>query len=337
MKRSTLAVAVLLLAGRLCAEVITVATVNVWSGLDYRGVFAVGEYEDRATRDFRFNLLTRELSTAAPDVIALQEANPLPAYAQQISDALGLTPVWAVRQAGVRIGPVGLPANLREGSVILADASREPVRAGTRQLSGPGAGDSASFQLSGGSHLLAARMTVADRPVYVLTTRWTPSPQADRGRLLELVDAYDGGQLAGAEFAGRVTDAVAGRERRLAEARETLVYANALAGEEPVILLGSFYALPDSPEIALLRDAGFVDVWRSVGRSDGFTRDGRTNANLSAHGLAGADERVRYDYIFVRGAGIAPRSARLILDRPTFGVHPSSHYGVLAELRVDPR
>ena len=186
-------------------------------------------------------------------------------------------------------------------------------------------------------HLLAARMTVADRPVYVLTTRWTPSPQADRGRLLELVDAYDGGQLAGAEFAGRVTDAVAGRERRLAEARETLVYANALAGEEPVILLGSFYALPDSPEIALLRDAGFVDVWRSVGRSDGFTRDGRTNANLSAHGLAAVDERARYDYIFVRGAGIAPRSARLILDRPTFGVHPSAHYGVLADIRVDPR
>jgi endonuclease/exonuclease/phosphatase family metal-dependent hydrolase len=100
--------------------------------------------------------------------------------------------------------------------------------------------------------------------------------------------------------------------------------------------MGSFHARPDSEEIALLREAGFVDVWQAVGRGAGVTYDPRVNTNILDNDLSASSEPARVDYIFIRGADIYARSARLVFDRSTYGVFPSDHYGIYAELRVDP-
>lgn len=340
MRRLTFACAVLALLGvaaTAAAENITVATVNVWSGLTYKGAFSVGTYEDRATRAFRFDLLSDGLASLEPDVVAVQEANPLPDYADRLGAELGYDAVYDVRQGGVRIGPVGLPVNLREGEAILAPPGRSLTLAAVKQLAGPGAGNVAAFQLGTGSQVLAAQLQAEGRTVHVFTTRWTPSPQASRERLVELVDRYDESDIDGKELTRLMERAVEGSERRRREARETVVFINELAGSEPVILAGSLYALPDSDEIQVLRDAGFLDVWSVVGRGAGTTWDAATNANIIEHGLAAAGgERARYDYVFIRGEGIVARSVSVILSRPTYGVHPSDHYGLLAEIRIDP-
>ena len=325
-------------AGGLAAETITVATVNAWSGLTYQGLLGVGEYEDTATRSFRFDLLANGLLELRPDVVALQEANPLPWYAEKISAVLPTYDVLSrVRQAGVRIGPVGLPANLREGEVILAHPARMIEHGIARQLVGPGAGNVAAFQLGTGSHLFGAQIRAGGRTVHVFTTRWTPSPQADRGRLVELVDGYAAGQMPGSELTSMVSRAVAGAERRKREARETVAHINEVAGRQPVILMGSFFALPTSEEIRILREAGFVDIWEVAGPTPGFTFDATTNANIIRYGLAAhPKERTRYDYIFVRGDGLVPEQIRMILNTPTYGVHASAHYGLYAKIRVEP-
>jgi len=336
MRRLTLVLVLFALAGAVSAENITVATVDVWSGLTYRGVFRVREYEDRAAREFRYDLLSEGLLDLAPDIIAIQDANPLPAYVERLGADLGYDTVTAIRQAGVRIGPVGLPTNLREGSALLATRERAVTLLSTRQLSGSGAGNLAAFQLGPASNIIAARLEVADRPVFVFTTRWTPSPHADRDRMRGLVDRYDSGDLSGSEFLDLMGEAVTGGERRLSEAEKTLVFINETAGQAPVILMGSFHALPDSDEIALLRQAGFVDVWAAVGRGAGYTYDPSANTNIRTYDLSSSDDAERIDYIFIRGEDIAARSARLIFNRPTYGVYPSDHYGLLAELRIDP-
>ena len=319
------------------AENITVATFNVWSGLTYRGFFSSGTYEDGATREFRYDLLSAGLGGLSPDLIALQEANPLPAFAERIAGDLGYDQVSDVRQGGVRIGPVGLPTNLREGSVILADSGRSLSALPVQNLVGSGAGNVASFQLGPGSQVIAAQIEVEDRPVYVFTTRWTPSPPADTTRMQSLVASYSAGEISGDQLTDLIGQAVAGSERRQQEARRTLTFINELAGEAPVILMGSFYSLPDSPEIDVLRSGGFVDVWQVAGRGPGYTYDPQTNTNITAYDLAGdVSGRERYDYIFIRGNGIVARSAQIIFSRPTFGVHASDHYGIFAELRVDP-
>ena len=336
MRRFFLFLAVFAVAGAVCAENISVVTVDVWSGLTYSGIFRVREYEDRAAREFRYDLLSAGLSALAPDIIAIQDANPLPAYVERLSEDLGYDAVSAVRQAGVRIGPVGLPTNLREGSALLATRERTLTQLSTRQLTGGGAGNVAAFQFGAASNIVAAQLQVAGRPVYVFTTRWTPSPHANRDRMRSLVDRYNSGDLSGPDLLDLMGEAVDGGDRRLEEAEKTLVFINETAGRSPVILMGSFHALPDSDEIELLREAGFVDVWRVVGRGAGTTYDPSANTNIRTFGLSSSDEPERIDYIFIRGEDIAARSVRLIFNRPTYGVFPSDHYGVYAELRIDP-
>jgi len=336
MKRLILVLAVLAVAATLPAENISVATVDVWSGLGRNGIFRVREYDNGAAREFRFDLLLSGLSDLSPDIIAIQEANPLPAYIRRLGDDLEYDSAFAVRQAGVRIGPVGLPTNLREGNAILAAPDRALSQLRTEQLTGGGADAVASFQLGSASNLVAAQVQVADRPVYVFTTRWTPSPYADRDRMRSLVDKYDSGDLTGHEFLELMSDAVSGEETRLIEAEKTLVYINQVAGQQPVILMGSFHALPDSDEIRMLTEAGFVDVWQAVGRGSGATFDPVSNTNIINFDLSISDQPERIDYIFIRGADITARSARLIFNRPTYGVFTSDHYGIYAELRVDP-
>ncbi len=46
-----------LIAGGLSAQELTLVTINVWSGLDYRGVVRMGEYESRPVRLARYHLL----------------------------------------------------------------------------------------------------------------------------------------------------------------------------------------------------------------------------------------------------------------------------------------
>jgi endonuclease/exonuclease/phosphatase family metal-dependent hydrolase len=308
----------------------------VWSGLTYKGIFRVREYEDRAAREFRYDLLSSGLETLEPDIIAVQEANPLPAYVDRLAGDLNYDSIYSVRQAGVRIGPVGLPANLREGSAILASRERSLSQLRSRQLSGGGAGNVAAFQLGAASQLVAAQVEVAGRPVYVFTTRWTPSPHASQSDLRSLVDRYASDDLSGDELLDLIGEAVRGSDRRREEAEKTLVYINELAGQEPVILMGSFHALPDSEEIQLLREAGFVDVWQVAGRGAGATWDPVGNANIRTYDLSPTETPERVDYIFIRGADIAARSVRLVFNRSTYGVFPSDHYGLYAELRVDP-
>jgi len=334
MKRITLALVVLVIAIPVFAENVTVATIDVWSGLADGGVFRVRDLEDRASREFRYDLLSGTLADLSPDIIAIQDANPLPAYVDRLALDLEYDSVWRIRQAGVRIGPVGFPTNLREGSAVLAPPARSLASVGSRQLRGGGAGNVAAFQLGPASNILAVTVEVADRPVYVFTTRWTPSPQADRDRLRTLVDQYAAGGLPGDDLIDLVREAVTGSEVRRTEAERTLVYINEIAGRNPVILMGSFHSLPDSDEIKMLRDAGFVDVWQVVGRGSGETFVPGVNANIPDSVGMGGSQRI--DYVFIRGDGIAARSARLIFNRATYGVFASDHFGIVAQLRVDP-
>ncbi len=337
MRTRALVLIALFAATALHAENITVATINVWSGLEYRGAFVSREYEDRATRAFRFDLLADGLSGLDLDAVAVQEANPLPRYAEDLGSLMGFDAISDVRQGGVRVGTVGLPANLREGEALLAPPERQLTLSAVKQLAGPAAGNVASFQFGTGSQILAGTIVVEDRTVHLFSTRWTPSPQADRTRLVQLVDHYLAGEIDAADLSRRTSEAIAGSERRIREAEETVVFINELAGEEPVILMGSLYSLPDSEEIQILRDAGFVDVWSVVGRGTGVTYDSALNGNIIDHGLGSFEgERVRYDYIFIRGSGIFARSASIIFAQPTYGVHASDHFGIVAQLRVDP-
>lgn len=319
------------------AEPIRVVTMNAWSGLTYRGLFSVGRYEEEAAREFRHELLTRRLSELEPDIVGLNEVNPLPALARSIGEALQYAFVYRVRRGGVRIGPIGLPANLREGDQILAREAYNLLDAGSETLTGGPAGNVVSFQFGEASQILAATVSLAGRTAHIFVTNWHGSEFDNLESLIKLAELYAEGEIDGEAYTTAVRDAVRGSDIRLEQARESLVFINKVAGHEPAILMGTLNALPGSEEIRLIEEAGFRDVWKEAGRGDGFTWDPRTNSNILEFGSSDRPQqstRRRIDYIFVRGDAIRVESAAVVLDTPTFGIHPSDHYGVAADLVI---
>lgn len=128
--------------------------------------------------------------------------------------------------------------------------------------------------------------------------------------------------------------------RRLGEARKMLAFIERVAGDRPAILLGDFNALPDSEEIAMLLQAGFVDAFAVAGSDEGITWDEERNANIQLQRRTYPEEipqdprNKRIDYVFVRSSGLSVTRAMVVLDRPIEGLYPSDHFGVLVKIAV---
>ena len=61
-------------------EDLEVATINVWSGLDYVGSVKMGEYEPGVRREKRYRILVGQLRDFAPDVVVLSETDKQPGF-----------------------------------------------------------------------------------------------------------------------------------------------------------------------------------------------------------------------------------------------------------------
>lgn len=316
---------------------LTVVTINAWSGLTEEGFFSRGELEEESARAYRTELLAAELAALEPDVVTIGEANPVPVATEEFASRLGMSAVSHMAEGGVRVGPVGLPTNLREGDIILAPEEAEPRLALRRTLSGGWVGESASFQTAETTQVLGAELTVGGQSIYVFHTRWHGSPFAMREDLVGLVESYRAGDLASDELVTRLERSVDGAERRLEEARGTVVAINEIAGDAPVILTGTLNALPGSEEIAVLQNAGFIDAHAWIrGAQAAPTWDPARNSHIREHDLGVWEDgrSARIDYIFVRGAGLRVEDAGVVLDEPTYGVFPSSHFGVRARITL---
>jgi endonuclease/exonuclease/phosphatase family metal-dependent hydrolase len=312
---------------------LTVVTINAWSGLTDSGVFARGEIEDDSARTIRLGMLAEDLAALEADIVTVGEANPVNAVAARLEAALGLQAVSHMAEGGVRIGPVGLPSNLREGDIVLAAEATEPSLAVRRTLAGGLVGRAVSFQTGETTHVVGVELSIGGQPLYVFQTRWHASPFATREDMVALVDAYRAGELDAQTYLERMRRTVEGAVRRLEEARRTVIAVNEAAGDAPVILTGTLNALPGSPEVAVLEKAGFVDAFAAAGRGPAATWDPARNPLIREQRAdgdgPGPRRAARLDYIFVRG-GIRVASAEVVLD--TVGRDLSDHFGVLARI-----
>jgi endonuclease/exonuclease/phosphatase family metal-dependent hydrolase len=121
-------------------------------------------------------------------------------------------------------------------------------------------------------------------------------------------------------------------------------------GTLPPILMGDFNAEPDSDEMRYLRGLHVVDG-KSTYFADSWVygaRDAKSSATFDPRNDFARTHREpprRIDYIYVRGPDAElrgePLRARLIFDQPSAGANgpiwPSDHFGVYAELAVEPR
>ncbi len=108
----------------------------------------------------------------------------------------------------------------------------------------------------------------------------------------------------------------------------------------PPILAGDFNAEPDSTEIRYLtgstslegRSTYFQDAWRVAGGRE----PGHTWHNDNPFAAAEYEPDRRIDYVFAgwrRPDGRGRIAAcSVVCDRPLTGIHPSDHYGLLADI-----
>lgn len=334
------------------SQVLKIATSNVWSGLDYKGTWKMGEYETAERREERFAILLDELRALNPDVIALQEVNPVESFTCRVAEELGYDYICQRANGGIKIGTVGLPTNLNEGLAILARKELTLKFEDVWDLSRSFGlfGNGISFHFSDNNIALVGKITVGSRQLVVVNTHLTaavPDDSTNRLKLQQLPDNSKKYNEAAAELS-------TGAQMRLQETTLLSELIEEHYSDVPVILMGDFNAERESPEIKLLtEEKGYVDALSIAGLENGATWDPENNTNINfsrvlpdslfeelplldrLSALYDGKSR-RIDFIFLNKI-FQPnnvKDGKIFLDKPHNAVFSSDHYGVSAVIEI---
>lgn len=323
---------------------VRIVTINVWSGLTYKGIFKIGQYPDNPEE--RYKSLVMGLRKLDPDIIAIQEANPLPVYVKRLSSDLGYQEIHHVSLCGIRSGPVGIPANLREGEAILVKRPWTLVDLGSGRLAGSGIlSDWFCFHVSEITQVILGRAIVNGKPLYVYAVHLHSGPF--KGAALDAAV----GRLSREMPRDRVGEAMEKVDedikRRAREINALLKFINeTLPPDMPAVIVGDFNTDERSGELGpILAKGQWVDSFRySSPGLEGETWDPPRNPNFRQDSTVTDPYSVlsnyhelhpsRIDYILVN-KNIPPSlvtESRVVLT-PSEGMPPSDHYGLLTVLR----
>jgi endonuclease/exonuclease/phosphatase family metal-dependent hydrolase len=319
-------------------------TINAWSGHSYEAALTLGRL-DRDPED-RYRRLVAEIRRLDPDVIAIQEAAPHPAYAFRLAADLDRRVVARLALSGIRIGPFGIPTNLKEGGAILVRRGAPLVDLGGARLAGSGVVTEAfSFHTGEITQVVSARTVLAGRPMHVYAVHLHNAPPAG-GAVDAALSRIGSGMSVGEirEARRRAADGIERRRREIARLLEHIDETRP-AGAAAVVL-GDFNTTVESGEIGpLLVERGWRDS-RAVARrvSGEVTWDPRWNPNHRKPSGAGdpwmrlldevAATRARIDLILLSPEiPAAAVVANEVVFLPAGGGAASDHYGVLTTLR----
>lgn len=180
----------LLLLPAICfSQSLKILSVNVWSGLDYKGFFKCGEYESEETREKRFNLLAESIRELAPDIIYLQEVNPAGGYSSRIANLLGYDEIHHVCNSGIKIIGLGIPVNLNDGIAILASPELQLQKYDVWKLSGPFGlyGGAITLHFSEANFALVGKILYNNVPFLLINTHLSDFPPSDSLHKAELI------------------------------------------------------------------------------------------------------------------------------------------------------
>ena len=348
-----------LLALNLSADekALRIVTFNVWSGLDYSGTLRMGEYESPAGREKRFRLLVSQVRSLDPDVLLLQEVNPAGGFARRLADSLGYDEIHQVCNAGVKIGPFGIPSNLKEGNAILARPSLRLRLYAAWKLSGPPGvvGDVISFHFSENILALVGKVTVDGLPLFVVNIHLSAGPPENAALLssfdsLSKASSMDPEQRDGA--IGQWHERSHRQEEELDRLSKNL---RSLPADIPVIVGGDFNAAGGiSPRRLFPTGREYFDAGGMQGDDAQPTWDPARNTNdrfstnlVDARGdslppfdqLSALFDRTprRIDRIFLSNQFSCDDVVRCsaVFDSSSEGLFLSDHFGTMADLRLE--
>lgn len=251
---------------------IRLLTYNTLHGLEPSG-FTVKASESKDAREARLALQFRQLSAIQPDVMLLQEVNPLPEMAEKYVAALkgyGLEyrAVHQVDACGIRLAPgLAVVPGLNNGLAVLAKAPLTLRKVEGLKLSG-GFGrcdDYAGFQTGELRYALITEVENPNTGRKLLTVSLHLHSGIERNAffLQKINEAVNSGKARREDLEEIVTAMEQDQERRLQEIRllvkklETLYSAGRYLG---VVVGGDLNFEPDDPEYRELERAGLKDI-----------------------------------------------------------------------------
>ncbi|MBN1273554.1 MAG: BamA/TamA family outer membrane protein [Candidatus Aminicenantes bacterium] len=335
-----------------------ILTINVWSGLNYKGTLRMGEYESKEMREKRFRLLVKQIQNVKPDVIFLQEANPVGRYGARLARALKYDKIHQVALGGVKLGPLGIPTNLKEGNAILARPELHLKLHDVWKLSGSFGlfGDILTFHFDESIFALAGRILVDSRPVFLVNTHLVASPLVNQELMARFESLIESKQISEDEYQKALKKHRSVRRRREKEIVRLAQKIKGLPAGAPVILGGDFNVPVQAPEMRVLfqeesERIHFLDSYMGKKSGAEYTWNPSTNNNIQLalkissneeenpgayEMLSRLDEKnpKRIDHILL-SQHFSPESIkswRVVLDTKEEGIHVSDHYGVLSEM-----
>ncbi len=338
----------------------SILTINVWFGLDERGILKMKPLEPDQRRQMRYQILVQELRRLQPDFIAIQEANPIPEYSRRLAADLGYDEIHQVYNGGIKIGKLGIPINLKLGLIVLAKKQFRLRRAGSSQISGDPFGIYSDFfclHFTDSRQVMAGVASVEGNRLYIIHTH-TYAGLHEGHRIFRLLDRRRD-QKEISEPDHRTYSAILSRSfrRQAQEIKRILAFTKRTVGADPGVLLGDFNMTEDnSLMVHLVKEGRLWDTYRLANpESEGATWDGHKNENTrysqivpsnrngvkTVYHHLGADydrKSRRIDYIFLNSAFRRDQilESRIVFDQAVDGVHASDHYGVMTVVSLRP-
>ena len=335
-------------------------TINVWFGLEERGILKMNPIESNDRREKRYEILVGELRLLQPDFIAIQEANPIPQYSRRLATDLGYDEIHQVYNGGIKIGPLGIPVNLRMGLMVLAKKGFHLRWAGATQISGDPFGlygDFFCFHLTDSRQIMAGMASVEGKPLYVINTHTYAGVPESHDVTVHMDKYRYQGRVSGKKCPAHLSTARHTTQRHKREVERILSFLQRTTEQDPAVLLGDFNMTEDNPlMVHLMKKGRLWDSYRIANpHKKGFTWDADDNENTRFSQSSGSDpddvtsaadhfravydrESRRIDYILLNSVFRKNqiRESRVVLDQAYTGVHVSDHYGVMTVVALRP-
>ncbi len=337
------------------SEQLTVVTFNTWYGMDGHGLLKMGEYETQQRRDKRLEILIKDLKQLNPDIIFLQEVNPVGRVTGRLKKALGYSAILKLYNGGIKIFGLGIPVNLNMGLVILARKNLKLKNIGSKQISGPIGlyNQYIAFHFSEARFVLAGKVTVNGKELLLFNTHTHAALPADKGLFKTVEQWQTVGKISEKEKEKVDKGITADWNRRKKELKAIADYVEKKAAGKPYILGGDFNTNPEAKGMAaMVKRLDLTDTYHVI-RPDlpGFTWDSINNPNTKndaslkfVNGDAKKGVELlsamfdqsprRIDFILL-GGGMGRSNviaSRIVFNTAVDGIYPSDHFGVLSEI-----
>ncbi len=343
-------------------EPVKFVTINVWFGMDGRGVYKIGDYENQARKKARFSVLIAGLQELSPDVVAIQEANRLPGYARKISRVLDYHAVWKVQNSGVKIAGFGIPVNFTAGNVILTKKNHYLKYLESCRLSGRGIlFNFFSIHFSEMRNAMASLVEIAGHPILIFNTQTHFSLILEEKWQAAVDDMLDRREISTREMKSIKKQLHASHNRTEQDILKLLEFIQRITRkfDYPYVIMGDFNTTRKSEALSkMVSELGLLDPFRIKNpHASGYTWDPRRNTNTAfdassfwADGKTRRDplKRLtsefdattprRIDFIFLSQHFSAEliQQANLAFVEPVHRLFASDHFGVQVTLKALP-